>query len=619
MYLPKTKPMIKKFTLFLFTLITTLGGYAQVYTQGDVTVTIMPGAIHDSTYCASISQLMYSIVIQNSFTGDSVKVVDPSWGSVIYSEVNSSGQSTWNVNVPIFSGQMVPDLAINNGTVFFFNPDTKVICGLDTVYNIISSFPYVVTNPCETGEVTGRIYADNNGNCTYDNGDVPLTGLNANTSTFYSTPGSIVQPSSGYSSDQNGIYTETIITSWLDSVHISMPGYYSFVFPPTPCAPLVYQITNLPYNNADFALQCSNNLDVSVFGGTPPFVRPLVPFILSAGASNLGCASVNGDLKLVLDPNVTYNASLSSNPANSVSGDTLIWNYVNLTSLANQGYWNTFVAGVHLTPSNNVNIGDTLCFQLFTAVPANDINAANNYYSFCVAVVNSFDPNVKEVSPKGEGVQGLIPATTPELTYTIHFQNTGNAAAYNITIVDTLDTDLQASTLQVLGVSHALMSPEWVQPNVVAFHFYNIMLPDSHTNEAASHGLIKFKIKPQSNLNPGTEIKNRGAIYFDNNAPVITNTVLNTIAAPNAIKENALNLGVSVYPNPTNGTVAVNFTEEVNAANLKVVAVDGKVVYEQTGISGKQTSINLSEQAAGIYFIELINKGKVGRAKVIKN
>ncbi|MFN8287390.1 MAG: T9SS type A sorting domain-containing protein [Chitinophagales bacterium] len=611
--------MIKKFTLSLIVLLTAVYSHAQVYTQGDVTVNVMPGAMHDSTYCASISQLMYSIVIQNSFMGDSVKVIDPSWGSVIYSDVNSSGQSPWNVNVPIFGGQMISDLDISNGMVFFFNPDTKVICGLDTVYNIISSFPFNVTNPCETGQVTGRVYADNNGNCVYDNGDVPLVGLLANTNTFYNTPGTIVSPSQGYATDINGQYTEKIISSWLDSVLISMPGYYSFVFPPTPCAPLVYQITNLPYDTADFALQCSNNLDVSVFGGTPPFVRPLVPFILSAGASNLGCASVNGDLKLVLDPNVAYNASLSSNPANSVSGDTLIWNYVNLTSLANQGYWNAFVSGVYLTPSNNVNIGDTLCFQLFTAVPANDIDAGNNYHSFCVAVVNSFDPNVKEVSPKGEGAQGLIPATTPELNYTIHFQNTGNAAAYNITIVDTLDTDLQASTLQVLGVSHAIMSPEWVQPNVVAFHFYNIMLPDSHTNEAASHGLIKFKIKPQSNLTPGTEIKNRGAIYFDNNAPVITNTVVNTIAAPNAIKENVLTLGLSVYPNPTNGAIAVNFTEDVNAGNLKVMAVDGKVVYEQTGVAGKQAYINLSEQAAGIYFIELSNKGKVGRAKVIKN
>lgn len=610
--------MIKKFTLSLFALVSAFCGYTQVYTQGDVTVTIAPAAIHDSTNCASISQLMYSIEIQNSFMGDSVKVIDPSWGAVMYAEGNSTGQSPWIVMVPFFQGQMVSDLDMSGGTVFFFNPDTKVVSGPDTVYNIVSSFPYVVPNPCQISQCSGRIYADNNGNCSYDAGDQALVGLIPNTQPVYNTPTYILSGASSYASNANGIYSSNVISSWLTSVQVSMPSNYQFMFPPSACSPLVYQFTSLPQNTADFALQCNNNLDVQVLAGGPPFVRPLVPFFLNTGVSNMGCTSVNGTLSVVIDPNVTYNAGLSSNPASSVSGDTLIWNYFNLTSLSSPGYWNAFFSGVHLTPSNNLNIGDSVCFEIFTAAPANDIDASNNYASFCIHVVNSFDPNIKEVSPKGEGAQGFIPASTPELTYTVHFQNTGNAAAYNVTVIDTLDNDLQASALQIVGASHT-MTPEWKAANVVAFHFYGINLPDSATNEAASHGLVKFKIKPQGNLAAGTQITNKASIYFDNNAPIVTNTALNTIAAPNSIKEETAVLGVNVYPNPNSGTVTISFNEEAHEANIKVMSLDGKMVLEQNNISGKQLAIDISEHVAGVYFVELSNKGKTARAKLIKN
>ena len=54
-------------------------------------------------------------------------------------------------------------------------------------------------------------------------------------------------------------------------------------------------------------------------------------------------------------------------------------------------------------------------------------------------------------------------------------------------------------------------------------------MPDSNSNEAASHGFIKFRINQQPGNAAGTQIKNSASIYFDYNAPVATNEVLNTI------------------------------------------------------------------------------------------
>lgn len=613
---PNHNGMIKKFTLLFIGALAACSIYGQVYTQGDITVTITPGAYHDSTICASIQQLSYQITIQNSFMGDSVKVVDPNQGVLMYAEGNNSGQTPWIVNVPLFMGQLVPDMALSGGSVFFYNPDTKVISGPDTVYNVYASFPFPVPDPCEVSTNSGRIYADFNNNCTFDSGDTALLGLFVGLAPHYNSPGVIPQTMQINASGITGQYTFMLLKSWFDTVLVTMPNAYQFIFPQSGCAVQSYTFNSLPQNNVDFALQCSNNLDVQVFGGTSGTVRPLIPFYLSSGVSNLGCPHISGALKLVLDPNVTYNPGLSTNPAASVSGDTLTWNYTDLSSLATQGYWNSFFSHLHLTPNNNVGVGDSLCFEIFTAVPANDVNPANNYSSFCVRVVNSYDPNLKEVNPAGEGAPGYIPANTPELNYTVHFQNTGSAAAYNVTVRDTLDSDLDVTSLQVVGASHT-MTPEWLAPNVVAFHFWNIQLPDSGTDEAGSHGLVKFKVKMKPNLTVGTEIKNSAAIYFDNNAAVITNTVLNTIAAPNSIAEVAVN-NLQLYPNPSAGELNMVVDRELNAASVKIINADGQAVFEQNGLSGKMFALDLHALPAGVYLAELKNGNTLLRRRLIK-
>ncbi len=56
-----------------------------------------------------------------------------------------------------------------------------------------------------------------------------------------------------------------------------------------------------------------------------------------------------------------------------------------------------------------------------------------------------------------------------------------------------------------------------------------ILLPDSTTDEAGSHGFFTFSIRPYANTLSGTIIENSAAIYFDTNLPIITNTVHHTL------------------------------------------------------------------------------------------
>jgi PKD repeat protein len=66
-------------------------------------------------------------------------------------------------------------------------------------------------------------------------------------------------------------------------------------------------------------------------------------------------------------------------------------------------------------------------------------------------------------------------------------------------------------------------------------------------------------------------------------------------------------VGLELFPNPTTGTLNLNISaDQFNDADLSIIDAVGKEVYRQEGlnINGKySTSIDLSEQPQGIYFV----------------
>ncbi len=598
--------------LFGASLLAGAGAGAQTtYTAGDITAIVTPSMNHDSTQCSSTCMVMCNITITNSFMGDSVHIVDVGSSMLIYQDGNSTGSSTWNVSFPVpLYNSMVTDDNLMGGMAMFGGPTMKIVSGTDTIHAISNNYTLPVSNPCQYGTVSGLVYVDNNGDCTYNSGDVALDAIAVNAHANLSSPSASINHTAY--SDMTGAYNMNVQESWMTSYTVSVPSYYTFIFPTTSCFTGSYTYTTLPHTNVDFPLSCTNNIDVQCYAGSPARARPLIPFNMQPTVSNMGCDSANGQLTLVLDSRVVYNAALSSSPAHAVHGDTLIWNYANLCNLSGAGYWNSLIGNIHLTPNSTVNIGDTLCFRVYTNILPGDINTANNDYTICLPVVNSYDPNMKEVSPKGTGATGDIPASTPMLTYTVHFQNTGTAVAYNVSIIDTLDGDVTASSLKILSTSHN-MSPEWLAPGVVKFNFNNIFLADSNSNEPASHGYVRFSVPMHTGLPVGTQIKNKGYIYFDSNPAIITNTALNTIAAPSAVASVAP-AEIKIYPNPATDNI---YVENLQGGSISICNVSGTQVLSQQVTTGKAT-IDISSLAPGVYIIKTTGNNQNAVTKFIK-
>jgi hypothetical protein len=145
---------------------------------------------------------------------------------------------------------------------------------------------------------------------------------------------------------------------------------------------------------------------------------------------------------------------------------------------------------------------------------------------------------------------------------------------------------------------------------ILVFTFSNIILPDSHANEPASHGYLKFKCVLYKNLPIGTRIDNRAYIYFDYNQPVGTNKTSNVRTHDvgiGSVAKTILKDGVSIYPNPADdGIIVFSNVMEVNI--ISIIDMAGKVVavFRTNGIG--EIPLNTLPYPEGIYFVKLQNE-----------
>jgi uncharacterized repeat protein (TIGR01451 family) len=237
--------------------------------------------------------------------------------------------------------------------------------------------------------------------------------------------------------------------------------------------------------------------------------------------------------------------------------------------------------------------GTPVCAHLTLITNPTDADTINNEYDFCYNVVNSYDPNMKEVYPVN-----VLPGYDDWFTYTIHFQNTGNAPAFNIRLRDTLDANLDINTFEIRGYSHpAIVS---INGNILTVRFNNIMLPDSTTDYEGSMGYFQYRMKPLPNLPLGTQIENTAYIYFDYNAPIITNTTQNNFQLVTDLKSiDAKESNFVIYPNPSSGIYF--FKDNRNLQSIEVYNMMGELILSQ----GSAKQINLQAFPKGIYVVRI--------------
>lgn len=325
-------------------------------------------------------------------------------------------------------------------------------------------------------------------------------------------------------------------------------------------------------------------------------MRPGFTTTVSARIRNHGTVDQSG-IQVRLRIPEGWDIESADPPYTLVSGDTLIWENVDLARFTDLD-----IRVVLRLPATADLLGTTAGYEIWAYGTDTDATPADNYAAWQDVIRGSYDPNDKLVSP--EDLSHLYTGEE-NILYTIRFQNTGTDTAFFVTIRDEFPENVDLGTLKLVNASHPCKFMI-LDKGVVEVFFDNILLPDSTTNEAASHGFVQFTVKPVTGLQIHDEIVNSAAIYFDYNEPIITNDAITTVKIlSRAGVAGTQKLDFLVYPNPSGQTVRVVFPEHGHGRWV-LRDISGRVV-QQGEYSGHTRELELSvrELSSGTYIIML--------------
>ncbi len=306
-----------------------------------------------------------------------------------------------------------------------------------------------------------------------------------------------------------------------------------------------------------------------------------------------------GSISIIHSPNLSFNSA--GIPPSSISSTFLYWNYSNITP------GQSFSSYVHY---NNPPAGDTVWYVVIDSVFDASFTTLQQVYvdSFGTVTSCSVDPNDKHVNPAGEQADHYT-LINSELTYTINFQNTGNDTAFIVIIYDTLDANLDPSTVEIMSGSDPV-DLQIDSTGAMMFTFYNILLPDSNVDQAGSNGFVIYKVRPRAGIPDTTIIYNTAHIVFDMNAPVVTNTTMNTMVTQIPVGVSALqkNHVAVVIPNPVTNRSELRFESKGSPVDYQIFDITGRVLQEG---HSQQNPIYIYKTlfSTGLYFYRITYAG----------
>lgn len=349
--------------------------------------------------------------------------------------------------------------------------------------------------------VSGRTYADWDNNGIFTTNDSALSNILVSSNSA----------ASAISGNDSGKYYMYVVpgTNNIISANFNHP-YYQFL-------PSSHSTTTTQYGDTitgkDFRLRpLFAFTDVSVNFSSLSVARPGGNASYNVTVKNIGATATSIDVGMKLPPLTSYG---------SVIGGTVTVNAPDSITIA-MGTVNPFAvkaATLFLNITTTATTNDTLKFYPKAYPYVTDTIKQDNRDTLIQPVRTSFDPNEKEVNVQKRPYSD----TGKAITYTVHFQNTGNDTAFYVRIADTLSAKHDIRTFNFINASHPVTTD--IKNNVINFIFNPIILPDSGHNEPQSHGFVKFSIKPKLPVSITDTLYNKAAIYFDFNSPVITNNV----------------------------------------------------------------------------------------------
>lgn len=571
----------------------------------------------------TISNLYIMTIVNNQLTSLNLSNLTQLTGLYCYNNLFTTLDLTQNTNLANISISDCPNLEsifMKNGITetnyenYINCPILNYICAdnnqiLDIQNQLIANgnTTCVVNSYCsftpggDYNTLTGTATFDiNNNGC--DTSDIPfdLLGLNVSLNGV-STNSSVFTNNSGV----YNLYTN-VVGEYQLSPNFENPTYYNV-------SPIVQAFPVIDNSTA------TQNICITANGAHPDLeivIAPITPARPGFNAQyqivykNKGNQTLSGSYTFNYDDSKLDFISATVIP-NTFATGILTWNYSNLLPFENRTVYITLNVNSPVEiPA--VNIGDIFTFSSTINPITGDETPSDNTFTYDQTVVGSYDPN-DITCMEGETV---APSEIGEyLHYIVNFENTGNYYAENVVVKIEIDeTKYDVHSLQLLNTSSDSKSK--ITNNVVEFIFEDINLAAASGNPpVGGHGNVLFKIKSKNNLVTGDMVQKAAKIYFDYNAPIVTNISQTTYQSlNNPIFE--FDDSVKVYPNPTQSKININ--SNFNIKSVELYDVQGRIL-EKSFENNTSTTLNLSERQSGIYFVKITSEKGSKVEKVVKN
>ncbi|MES2620893.1 MAG: T9SS type A sorting domain-containing protein [Bacteroidota bacterium] len=444
--------------------------------------------------------------------------------------------------------------------------------------------------------IQGYLFVDSNNNCIRDNGETAVVSRSLTASngsnTYY-----------GYA-DGNGYYEINVASPGNFTLN-SHNGWGNQCITGTICGPQTITFTGVGDTAVvNFGFSATSNFNLGLHPGwhaaNPGFTKDYwVLYNQTSQPIYTGPATITFRYDTIL----IYQSNNNSGVHNAAA-HTITWT---VSSVPYPSWnWNT-VPRANFTVPANTPVGYQLSQEFWITPTAGDCDTSNNHLLVIQPVTGSLDPNEKEVLPAGNIVE-----EDSVLTYTIHFQNTGNDTTWFVILKDTLSPHLNAATVQNLSSSHEYSSFDISDNGILTWLFNPIFLVDSATNEPASKGYVMFKVKKKAGLPLTTQISNKASIYFDYNEPIVTNTVTNTLTEPNFVftVRGDENISVTAMPNPFTQQTQIVVDGINSNFDFELFDVTGKVIRKISQVTDNRFELQREDMSAGVYFYRITTTQK---------
>ena len=447
--------------------------------------------------------------------------------------------------------------------------------------------------------IEGAVFFDKNGDCIQDNGETPAQ--------YYTLRASNNSYTVYGSTDLTGKYNIVVPGSGNFDVSIASHSCnYQLCQGTSYPIPVVLAAAGDTANNINFPV-INNGFDLFVQAQCPvPFPGSSFNYTIYYGDLQdsvvpTGIVTLNYDTPLIVNYTTPLYSSIDTN------NHIITWDVTNIGPAPLQSVSANFTVPATTRRASTVYMGTSVAPVL------NDCNDLNNYFNLPVLIGGSYDPNSKTAYPAN-----VIYVGDSIITYTIHFQNTGVDSTHFVEVIDTLSDLVDPANARTIATSHQPYTFSVVGKGILDWKFNPLALPDSGTNFANSQGFITYQVNIKPNLTIGTQINNSASIYFDYNAPVVTDTTINVVTTPSAIANISKNYDVKVYPNPFSNYTNFIIPDNIEKFDIKIYDLLGRSVNAFTNIRSHNFIFNRNSLATGCYIYRVISNNEViGQGKII--